>query len=126
MFEILRVSGSGRLMKKILFALLPLLPFCAPAAPAKIPVMLLDGESGGPYHAWQETTPYLKRILTDTGLFDVDVVTAPPKDGDFSAFHPDWAKYQVVVSNYDVPDARWSDDLKASFEKYVRGGGGFV
>jgi type 1 glutamine amidotransferase len=95
------------------------------AAPP-IKVMLLDGEQAGAYHAWQETTPYLKRMLADAGIFQVDVVTAPPRDGDFSSFKPDWSKYQVVVSNYDAPDARWSDSLKASFEEYVRNGGGFV
>jgi type 1 glutamine amidotransferase len=30
------------------------------------------------------------------------------------------------VANYDVPDERWSDTLKASFEHYVLNGGGFV
>jgi hypothetical protein len=44
----------------------------------------------------------------------------PPAGGDFSAFKPEFSKYQVVVFNYDAPDARWSDDLKASFEKYVQ------
>jgi type 1 glutamine amidotransferase len=96
------------------------------AAAPPIHVMLLDGEQGGPYHAWQETTPYLKRMLEDTGMFQVDVVTAPPRDGDFSAFKPDWSKYQVVVANYDAPDERWPDSLKAGFEQYVRNGGGFV
>ena len=95
-------------------------------AAAPIRVMLLDGEQGGPYHAWQETTPYLKKMLGDAGVFQVDVVTAPPRDGDFSAFKPEWGKYQVVVANYDVPDERWSDGLKASFEQYVRNGGGLV
>src|ERR1051326_2617181 len=95
------------------------------AAPP-IHVMLLDGESGGPYHAWQETTPYLKRMLNDAGIFQVDVVTAPPRDGDFSTFKPDWSKYQVVVANYDAPDERWPDNLKASFEQYIRNGGGLV
>jgi len=88
--------------------------------------MLLDGEQGGPYHAWQETSPYLKRMLSDAKIFEVDVVTAPPRDGDFSAFKPEWDKYQVIVANYDVPDARWSDALKASFELYMRNGGGLV
>jgi uncharacterized protein len=88
--------------------------------------MILDGESGGPYHAWQETTPYLRRMLEDTGLFQVDVVTAPPAGGDFSSFKPDWDRYQVVVFNYDAPDERWPADLKASFERYVKGGGGLV
>ncbi len=62
----------------------------------------------------------------ETGLFQVDVVTAPPAGGDFSAFHPDFSKYAVVVWNYDAPDERWPAELKASFENYVRGGGGFV
>jgi type 1 glutamine amidotransferase len=88
--------------------------------------MLLDGESGGPYHAWQETTPYLKRMLSDTGRFDVDVVTAPPATGDFSSFKPQWSKYKVIVLNYDAPDERWSEDIKSSFEQYVRSGGGVV
>jgi hypothetical protein len=89
-------------------------------------VMLLDGESGGTYHQWKLTTPVLKKQLDETGLFQVDVVTAPPAGGDFSAFHPDFAKYQVVVFNYDAPDDRWPAGLKASFEKYMQDGGGFV
>jgi len=110
-------------MKKLVLGLL----FAAAvwAAPP-IRVMLLDGESGGPYHAWKETTPYLKRMLTDAGIFQVDVVTAPPKDGDYSTFKPDWSKYQVIVWNYDAPDERWPDSLKASFEEYVKNGGGVV
>jgi len=95
------------------------------AAPP-IPVMLLDGESGGPYHAWQATTPVLKKQLEETGLFQVTVVTAPPAGADFSAFKPDFRKYQVVVWNYDAPDERWPADLKSSFEQYVSNGGGFV
>jgi len=91
-----------------------------------IPVMILDGESAGNYHQWRLVTPVLKKQLEETGLFTVDVVTAPPAGSDFSAFKPDFAKYQVVVFNYDAPDARWTDDLKAAFEKYVQAGGGFV
>lgn len=100
----------------------------AGSAPAATPVnvMLLDGEQGGPYHAWQETTPYLKKMLDETGRFRVSVVTAPPPGGDFSNFRPEWSKFQVVVANYDAPDERWPDALKASFEEYVKNGGGFV
>ena len=91
-----------------------------------IAVMILDGESGGTYHKWQLVTPVLKKQLDETGLFKVDVVTAPPANGDFSAFKPDFSKYKVVVFNYDAPDARWPAELKASFEKYMQDGGGFV
>jgi hypothetical protein len=116
-------------MKKILFATffaaaLASQPQLRAAGPVQ--VMLLDGESGGPYHAWQLTTPVLKKELEETSLFHVDVVTAPPRGGDFSAFHPDFAKYQVIVMNYDAPDDRWSDELRTAFAAYVRGGGGLV
>jgi len=89
-------------------------------------VMLLDGESGGTYHNWQATTPVLKRILEETGLFQVDVVTAPPANGDFSAFKPEFGKYQMVVWNYDAPDGRWPAAVQTSFEQFVSNGGGVV
>jgi hypothetical protein len=95
-------------------------------AAGPVRVMILDGESGGSYHQWQIVTPVLKKELDETGLFQVDVVTAPPAGGDFSGFKPDFGKYQVVVWNYDAPDDRWPAELKASFEKYVLNGGGFV
>ena len=115
-------------MRNAMFGILTALFLCVAAAVAAPPirVMLLDGEQAGPYHNWQETSPYLKRMLDDTGIFQTDVITAPPRGGDFTNFKPDWSKYQVIVVNYDAPDERWSDDLKASFEKYVRDGGGLV
>lgn len=93
-------------------------------AAVPIRVMLLDGQSGGPYHNWQLVTPVLKKQLEETGIFQVDVVTAPKSDGDFSAFHPDFKKYQVIVSNLDSPE--WPDALKKEFEEYMQAGGGFV
>ncbi len=116
----MRLTMIGTLLAVAVASMVPV------RAASPIRVMLLDGEQGGPYHAWQETSPYLKRMLEDARIFQVDVVTAPPKDGDFTNFKPDWSKYQVVVGNYDVPDERWPDSLKASFEQYVRNGGGFV
>jgi len=97
----------------------------ASAAPS-IRIMLLDGESGGPYHKWQLTTPLLKKALAETGLFQVDVVTAPPAGGDFSAFQPRFADYQAILWNYDAPDERWPDAIKNAFEQYVANGGGVV
>jgi uncharacterized protein len=91
---------------------------------APIRVMILDGQSGGPYHAWQQTTPVLKKQLETAGLFQVDVVTAPQSGGDFSNFKPEFRKYQAVVFNYDAPD--WPSELKSSFEQYMKEGGGLV
>ena len=93
-------------------------------AATPIRVMLLDGESGGPYHKWALITPVLKKELEETGLFQVEVVTAPSSGGDLSSFKPEFSKYQVVVSNYDAPD--WPAGLKASFEQYMKNGGGLV
>jgi uncharacterized protein len=95
----------------------------APAA-GPIRLMLLDGQSGGPYHAWQLTTPVLKKELEETGLFQVDVVTAPASGGDFSNFKPEFANYQAVVFNLDSPE--WPPALMNGFEQYVNSGGGVV
>jgi hypothetical protein len=102
------------------------LSFGSPSPAADpIRVMILDGESAGAYHAWQQVTPVLKRMLDETGLFQVDVVTAPSsRSGELAAFRPDFAKYRVIVFNYDAPD--WPAELRASFERYMAGGGGFV
>lgn len=91
---------------------------------APIRVLLLDGESGGPWHNWKLTTPVLREELEETGLFAVTVMTAPAHDGDFSGFDPDFGRYGVIVSNYDSPD--WPAELRTKFEKYIRDGGGLV
>lgn len=109
-------------MRWLLAALLVLWSGAAAAAPLK--VMLLDGASAAAYHNWKLTSRIMQRELEETGLFDVTEVSAPPADGDFSNFHPDFAKYQVVVLNYDAQD--WPAGLKAEFERYMAAGGGLV
>jgi type 1 glutamine amidotransferase len=97
----------------------------AGSAGAAVRVLIIDGQNN---HDWKATTPVLKKILEDSGLFQVDVLTTPPKGGDFSGFKPEFAKYQVVVSNYnDFGDGgKWPDNVRTAFEQYVRNGGGFV
>ncbi len=111
-------------MKRIWLALFALLFWNGAAMAKPIKVMILDGASAAPYHDWKLSTRILKRELEETGLFDVTVVTAPPADGDFSGFHPEFARYQVVVSNYDSQD--WPAAIKAEFEAYMKNGGGLV
>jgi len=111
-------------MRKLLLLAWTLAGVVSLRGASPIRVMLLDGESGGTYHAWRETTPVLKKELEETGLFQVEVVTAPPSRGDFSNFKPDFTKYDVVVSNLD--SATWPADLEMAFEQYVKNGGGFV
>src|SRR5580765_8090540 len=115
-------------MSKTFYAVLAGAFLLSPASPLlgapPLRVMILDGQSAGTYHDWQHTTPVLKKELEDAGLFHVDVVTAPASGGDFKKFKPNFNEYQAVVLNYDGPD--WPADLKASFEIYIKGGGGLV
>ena len=87
----------------------------------KMKVLIVDGQNN---HNWQQTTPVLKTLLEETGLFTVDVATAPPAGAGISKFKPDFAPYRVVVSNYNGEP--WAPETKAAFEKFVGNGGGFV
>src|SRR4051812_589524 len=84
---------------------------------APIRALIIDGQNN---HDWRSTTPVLKKILEDTGLFQVEVLTTPPKGGDFSGFRPQFSNYRVIVSNYnEFPDGtKWPDEVKSAFEKY--------
>jgi type 1 glutamine amidotransferase len=101
-------------------------------AAAPIRVLIVDGESGGPYHDWQRVTPVLRKMLDETTLFDVTVATASTPDpgagpgAPSPQFAPDFSTYQVVMLNYDAPDGRWSAETRTSFERFVQSGGGVV
>src|SRR5215831_6282066 len=76
---------------------------------ATIRALIIDGQNN---HDWKHTTPVLKKILEDTGLFQVDVLTTPPKGGDFSNFKPEFDKYKLVIGNYNEFPAgdKWPED----------------
>jgi type 1 glutamine amidotransferase len=105
--------------KSLLLAIFVLFTAALQAAPIK--VLLLDGQNN---HDWKRTTPELKKILEDSGLFTVEVATSPAQGKDMSSFKPDFAAYRVIVSNYNGDP--WSKETQAAFEKFVREGGGFV
>src|SRR6266568_1467384 len=96
----------SRLLALALFVL-------ASAASAKeVKVLIITGDHG---HKWQETTPFLKELLTKAG-HSVDVTESPSKD-----LTPDnLARYDVLLLNYrntpkgakDNPASVWSDDNK--------------
>jgi hypothetical protein len=118
-------------MKKFVFAILIATMWraalCAEPAPSKaepIRVLLVDGQSGGPYHFWQLTSAVMKKELEDAGIFRVTVVTSPRFGEDFSNFKLDFSKYQAIVLNYDAPD--WPAELRGQLERYVKNGGGLI
>jgi len=99
----------------------------APSLFAATPVraLIIDGQNN---HDWKKTTPVLKKILEDTGLFQVDVLTTPPVGGDFGTFRPAFTNYQLVVGNYnEYPKGdKWPLDVMTAFEQYMKNGGGYV
>lgn len=90
------------------------------AEPA-LKALIIDGQNN---HAWKDTTPVLKQELEETGLFQVDVATAPAKGGDMSRFKPTFSAYSVVIMNYNGEP--WSKETQTALVKYVGGGGGLV
>jgi type 1 glutamine amidotransferase len=90
-------------------------------AASPIKVLIIDGQNN---HKWQETTPVLKKLLEETGMFQVDVLTSPVHGADMSGFKPEFSKYQVIVSNYNGDP--WPDATKTALDAFMKAGGGFV
>jgi len=88
---------------------------------AKLKAVIIDGQNN---HNWPNTTPVLRKILDDSGLFSVDVITSPAKDKLMEGFSPQFDKYNVVVLNYNGAD--WPSETQRKFEQYVNDGGGVV
>jgi type 1 glutamine amidotransferase len=114
------------MLRLILLSLTGALSIVAALSAADDPsirVLIITGDHG---HAWKETTPFLKELLTKAGMA-VDVTETPAKD-----LTPDnLAKYNALLLNYrdtrnGGPDTTWSEDNKKAFTYAVRGGKGLV
>jgi type 1 glutamine amidotransferase len=112
-------------MSRRSIVLLLLLSLSALAAPKK--ALIIDGRNN---HDWRATTPALKKILEQNGLFAVDVVTAPPDNESLKSFSPKFQGYDVVVLNYNDYGPKnagdWPESTQLAFLDYVRKGGGVV
>ena len=89
------------------------------APPNRIQALFLTGETDLPYHDWRVSTPLLRNVLTQTGLFEVKVLedvrglTARGLSG-----------YDVLVLNYNGP--RWGPQAETAIEEFVRSGKGLL
>lgn len=90
-------------------------------APSSMKALIVTGQNN---HDWKTSTSVLKQILEDTGLFEVDVATSPPKGKNMDKFNPDFSSYTLVVLNYNGDD--WSVPTQKAFVDYVQNGGGVV
>ncbi len=93
----------------------------AQAAQPSLKCLIVDGQNN---HNWRQTTPIMKQILEETGLFTVEVATSPDKNEDMSGFKPAFARYDVVLLNYN--GKAWPEETNQAFLDYVKGGGGVV
>lgn len=68
------------------------------SADTKLKALIVDGQNN---HAnWPETTQMMKGYLEETGLFTVAIARTAPEGTDPN-FRPNFAAYDVVVSNYN-------------------------
>lgn len=88
----------------------------------KLRVLLVDGRNN--HGNWPEKTDILKEQLEAAGIFLVDIARTPATGESMADFQPDFAAYDVVVSNYN--GEAWPEATRQRFEQYVRHGGGFV
>jgi len=89
--------------------------------PAKLQALIITGQNG---HDWRSTTPVLRKILEDTGRFEVRVTEEFRGAGAETL-----APYDVVVLNYyesKKPALKWGERAETALVNYVRGGKGVV
>lgn len=110
-------------------------------------VLIVDGQNN--HGNWPQTTQIMHDMLEETGNFHVDVyrtrfvwnggelvakypadnvsdpalLSTPKTDPLFS---PDFDRYDVVISNFGWKAAAWPAETEASFERYMKQGGGLV
>lgn len=83
--------------------------------------LIITGQNN---HNWQVSSPILKQILDETGLFSSEIITTPAQGGDMSTFNPDFTKYKLVVIDYNGDS--WSEKTNTEFVQFVNNGGGVV
>lgn len=94
---------------------------CSTMKEDKIDLLILSGSNN---HEWQETTPFLKEIYEETGLYNVQV-TNKPDTLSFTYLE----SFDAIVSNWNSwpeNDLRWNSELESGILEYINNGGGFV
>lgn len=108
-------------MKK--FFILSICVLCALVSCAQKPIktVIITGQNN---HNWPVSHIALQQILSNSGMFEVDLAVSPPAGGDMNSFDVDFSKYDLVVLDYNGD--RWSSDMNDSFLSFVENGGGVV
>ncbi len=99
--------------------LLTLLSACSNEVTYK--TLIITGQNN---HDWKASSPVLKQILDETGMFESEIMITPDKGGDMNTFNPDFSKYKLVVLDYNGDS--WSEETNKEFLDYVNNGGAVV
>jgi type 1 glutamine amidotransferase len=92
-----------------------------PASQPKIQALIITGQNG---HDWRGTTPILRKVLEDTGRFEVRVTEEFRGAGSETL-----APYDLVILNYyekKQPALRWGERAETALVNFVRSGKGLV
>jgi len=119
-FISLQVHGSKEAGHKIRWRNIRIIDLTGPAKPS-LTALIVDGQNN---HSWKTTTPPLKALLEETGMFKVDVATSPAGGKPMDSFKPEFAKYDVVVMNYTGDE--WPLQTQKALVDYMKNGGGLV
>lgn len=95
----------------------------AQAPSPKLQALIVTGQNTAG-HDWRGTTPVLRKVLEDTGRFEVRV-TEEFRGGGAETLAP----YDLVIlSYYDArkPELRWGERAETALTNYVRAGKGLV
>ena len=120
-FIALQVHSSKEAGRQIKWRNIRIQDLTRAEGPKVLKALIVDGQNN---HDWKGTTPVLKALLEETGLFTVDVATTPAQRQPMDSFRPEFAKYDVIVSNY-TGDA-WPQATQDALVEYMENGGGLV
>ncbi|MCC9599274.1 ThuA domain-containing protein [Stieleria sp. JC731] len=124
-----------------------MLGVAAAEEPKKLNALIIDGQNN--HQAWPKTTVMMKSYLENSGRFNVQVqrtkytwnggelldayplgdgktyedLGKPKSDPDFK---PNFADFDVVISNFGWNAAPWPEATQKALQQYVSSGGGFV
>lgn len=124
------MTVNRRQFTKVAFAaaVLPQVAYARSRRPVR--VLVIDGINN---HTWRVATAAIREILTDAGIFAVEVSTTPPADAPASAWdqwRPSFELYDAVIVNFnsghDAKAILWPEPVRTAFVRYVRGGGGVL
>ena len=120
-FIALQVHGSKQADKKIKWRNIRIQDLTRKENKGPLKALIVDGQNN---HDWKATTPVLKSLLEETGLFTVEVARSPAKKQPMDSFKPDFNKYDVIVSNYTGDN--WPKETQDALVDYMNNGGGLV